>query len=84
LAAGLTGVSCLPWQPRANRLLGCIKHRIISQPKEVTIPLYSVLVQPHLEYCVELWAPQFKKNVKALGCVQRRATKLVKGLEVMS
>ena len=59
----------MPRAKKVNIILGCTKKSIVSGSREVAFLLYA-LVKPHLEYCVQFWAPQLKKDRELFNRVQ--------------
>ena len=69
---------------KANQKIGLIRRSFMHLDKETFLMLYKSLIRPQLEYANQVWAPRLKKHKTLLENVQRRATKLVPGLEDLS
>ena len=44
----------------------------------------SKITKTDLEYCIQAWGPQYRKDVELLDRVQKRTTKMIRGLEHFS
>ncbi|KAJ7402319.1 hypothetical protein BTVI_87528 [Pitangus sulphuratus] len=69
---------------KAHGVLGCIRKSITSRSREGILPLYSALVTPQPECCVQFWAPQHERDMELLEWAQWRATKMMRDLKHLS
>ena len=65
---------------KANCTLSCIHRYISSRSREVILPIFAALVRLQLEYCIQFWAPHFRRDVDSIERVQRRATHMISSL----
>ena len=57
-----TGVHCQQFQVQKQRMI---------------LPLYKYLVLPHLEYAVQFWCPQLRRDIDKIEKIQRSSTMMI-------
>ena len=65
---------------KGNQVLGMIRRNITYKENSSIVSLYKAIVKTHLEYCIQAWNPYIRKYIEMLQKIQRRATKLIRGL----
>ena len=58
---------------RANSMLSWIRHNFTYMNKYIFMKVYPSLVRTQMEYAVQAWSPQLKKDLNILEKVQKRA-----------
>ena len=73
---------------KANACIGWVNRSVICRTQEVMINIYKSMIRPHLEYCVQLWAPVPRHGnwtqIMNIESVQRRFTRMVDGVGLLT
>ena len=73
---------------KAKRMTSWILRNVLFREVDVLLPVYKSMIRPHLEYCVQVWAPRPRygnwQSIMELENCQRKFKKLIRGMENLS
>jgi ribonucleases P/MRP protein subunit RPP40 len=75
---------CVTAVNQVNIILGMIRRQFPTNDQTSFLIPCKSFIRPHLEYAVQAWSPQLKKDIALLKAVQRRVTHLVAGTQKLS
>jgi len=70
-------LNCNKVSKSTNKIIGLIRRNIVNKSAEGMMILYKTLVRPKVDYCIQVWRPYTKKDIKTLEKIQRRFTKMI-------
>ena len=73
-------MQCTKAASKVRSVLGMIRRHFKTIDAEEFHILYDSYIRPHMEYCVQVWSPYLRKDIKCLERVQMSATKFVMSL----
>ena len=74
-------MQCNEASQRANAVLGQVSRAFHFRDRRVFVQLYKQYVRPHLEFAVPAWSPWTIGDKDTLEKVQRRAVRMISGLQ---
>lgn len=67
-----------------HRIMGQIWRSFKNKDKEIMMKLYQTYILPHLDYGAVVWAPYLKKDINKIETIQRKYTRMIKGMKGLS
>ena len=75
---------CLHAARKTNGALHQMRRAVQSRTPAVLVPLFKAFVRPHLEYCVQAWAPHLLKDIASLEAPKSVFTRLFRDIRDLS
>lgn len=71
-----------PHSPKSQMYAGLYQKMCDHQGSgELILSLCPAIVRSHLEYCVQMWSPLYRRDIDLLEHIQRRATEMIHRME---